>query len=378
MKIGFDAKRATQNFRGLGNYSRGIIDGLMEFSNHDLFLYTPQFKDQRAIDWVKEHEGSRFKVVKPEGKLFNTLPSLWRSRGVSSNILNDKLDIYHGLSHEIPYGLKGKPVNTVVTVHDLIFMRYPEFFPLIDRLSYKRKFTYAVKNADLVIAICEQTKRDIIELLGGDHKKIIVHYQSADPHFYHQRPFEMIKNLMKKYGFARPFMLMVGAVEERKNQLGLIEAYSQIANQVEQDLVIIGQGKDYLQSCKKLVEAKKLQRRVHFLSGISFEELPLFYQAADLFCFPSFFEGMGIPIMEALFSKTPVLTSLGSCFPESAGPGSVFIDPKSPNEIAKGIVGILGSVEKQEEMIKTGFEFAQQFHIKNTTKKLLDIYNGFN
>lgn len=374
MRLGFDGKRATQNFRGLGNYSRGLIEGLLDYSQEEIFLYTPVVTDERAKRWLKEHESPRLHVREPEGLIDQKLSSLWRTFSIVNDLKKDNLDLYHGLSHEIPVGIDGAKFKSVVTIHDLIFLRYPEFFPLIDRITYKKKFSYAGKNADMVIAICEQTKRDLIEFLGVDEKKIVVHYQSCDPVFYEMRDFSEQKALMNKYSFSRPFILTVGAFEERKNQLSLIEAYAKIVNQVEQDLVLIGNGKKYLESCKKKVEELGLSHRVHFLSNIPFNELPLFYQTADLFCFPSHFEGFGLPIVESLFSKTPVITSFGSCFPESAGPDSVYVDPLSIQDISDKMLKVLNDVTLQENMIAKGFEFVQQFHRKNVNTKLLECY----
>ena len=374
MRLGFDGKRATQNFRGLGNYSRGLLEGLLQYSNEEVFLYSPPVKDQRAIKWLKENENHRLHLREPQGSIEQKVPSLWRSFSIIKDLRKDHLDLYHGLSHEIPVGIGALPFKSVVTIHDLIFLRYPEFFPFIDRVTYKKKFTYASKNADMVLAICEQTKRDLIEFLGVDERKILVHYQSCDPVFYEERPFEKKRELMKKYHFERPFILCVGAFEERKNQLNLIEAFAKTCHLYEQDLVLIGNGKKYLEACKKKVEELKLSNRVRFLSNIPFDELPLFYQAADLFCFPSHFEGFGLPIVEALFSKTPVITSFGSCFPESAGPDSVYIDPLSVADLAEKITLVLNDVALQERMITRGYDFVQQFHRQKVNEKLLECY----
>ncbi|MBY0413195.1 MAG: glycosyltransferase family 4 protein [Bdellovibrionales bacterium] len=374
MRLGFDGKRATQNFRGLGNYSRGIIEGLLEYSPEELYIYSPVVKDERAKRWLKENKSNRLTLRTPKKFIGKKISSLWRSFSIVNDLKEDHLDIYHGLSHEVPVGVKKGAKKSVVTIHDLIFLRYPEFFPLIDRITYKKKFTYACKHADMVIAICEQTKRDLIEFLKVDEKKIVVHYQSCDPFFYEKREFSEIKALMSKYNFERPFILTVGAFEERKNQLRLIQAFSKIAASIEQDLVLIGNGKAYLEECKKIVEDFKIGTRVHFLANIPFSELPLFYQAADLFCFPSHFEGFGLPIVEALFSKTPVITSLGSCFPESAGPDSVYVDPLNVDDIADKIVMVLGDVALQENMISNGYTFAQKFHRKVVTQNLLECY----
>ena len=375
MRLGFDGKRATQNFRGLGNYSRGIIEGLLQYSSEELFLYSPPVKNDRAVNWLESQKSPKLHLREPKGFISKAAPSLWRSYSINNDLKKDHLDLYHGLSHEIPYAVNSSVRKSTVTMHDLIFMRYPEFFPLIDRMTYKRKFTYACKQADQVIAICEQTKRDLIEFLNVDEKKIVIHYQSCDPFFYEKREFHEIKDFMRKHQFERPFILNVGAFEERKNQLALIEAFALASHKIEQDLVLIGSGKAYLEECKALVEKLKITNRVRFLSNIPFAELPLFYQAADLFCFPSHFEGFGLPIVEALFSQTPVITSFGSCFPESAGPDSVYVDPKSIKDISDKIVQVLGDVNLQETMISKSYEFVQRFHRKQVTHNLLECYS---
>ncbi|MBC7428766.1 MAG: glycosyltransferase family 4 protein [Bacteriovorax sp.] len=375
MRFGFDGKRATQNFRGLGNYSRGLIEGLLQYSGDELFLYSPKITEERAFNWLKENKNSRLQLRGPGNILEQAVPSLWRSFSIINDLKRDQLDLYHGLSHEIPFGINGPVFKSVVTIHDLIFLRYPEFFPFIDRVTYKKKIGYSGHNADMVIAICEQTKLDLMNFLDINEKKIVVHYQSCDPIFYAERTPAEKKELIMKYNFERPFILNVGAFEERKNQLLLIEAFAKISNQVEQDLVLIGNGKKYLEQCKNKVEELKLSSRVHFLANVSFSDLPIFYQTADLFCFPSHFEGFGIPIVEALFSKTPVITSFGSCFPESAGPDSEFIDPLSLNDLSAKILKVLNDVSLQEKMISRGHSFVQKFSRKESTLKLLECYS---
>jgi glycosyltransferase involved in cell wall biosynthesis len=375
MRIGFEAKRATHNFRGLGNYSRGLIDGLIEYSpSEELFLYSPPIEDTRGQRWVDSLSG-KANLRLPKGKIENKLSSFWRSFLMAADLKKDKLDIFHGLSHEIPYGLKGDmPFKKVVTMHDLIFIRYPDFFPLIDRIVYLKKFKYACENSDLVIAICEQTKEDLIKYLGIKEQKIKVHYQSCSPAFYKSKTQLEIDKIADKYKLSKSFILNVGAFEERKNQLNLLEAFAQAATKIEQDLVFIGQGKKYKDNVIARINELKLNQRVHVLDSVGFEDLPAIYQAASVFCFPSLFEGFGIPIVEALFSKTPVITSYGSCFPESAGPDSYYVDPLSPESIAQGLSQVLESQSLREQMIERGLEFVQRFHQKETTSNLIKIY----
>ncbi|MDO9184263.1 MAG: glycosyltransferase family 1 protein [Bacteriovorax sp.] len=376
MRIGFDAKRATHNFRGLGNYSRGLIEGLLKYyPSEELLLYSPPVQNIRGSEWLNSLPKKAI-IKTPHTFLESKMPSLWRSFSIAPDLKKDNLDIFHGLSHEIPYGLKGKlPFKKIVTMHDLIYLRYPQFFPLLDRVVYNQKFKYAAKNSDLVIAICEQTKLDLIELLGVNEQKIKVHYQSCSPIFYQLFESSALDKVKMKYNLKKPFILNVGAFEERKNQLTLLLAYAQIEALVEEDLVFVGQGKKYKEQVISKAKDLNLSHRVHFLDSVPFQDLPAIYQSSKLFCFPSLFEGFGIPIVEALFSKIPVITSKGSCFPESAGADSIFIDPLSESSIANAIRNVLSSEELQKSMITNGFLYSQRFHLQESTKQLLDIYH---
>ena len=186
MRIGFDAKRVFHNFRGLGNYGRTLLEGLYQFyPEHCYLLYTPPFQDIRSVDWEKKF--SSFRVCTPTGFLERSFPSFWRRFLLGKKLERDELDIYHGLSHDLPAGVRvGKP-KTVVTIHDLIFLRFPQFFPWIDRCVYLNKLRHACNRADVILAICEQTKNDLIEFLHIHEDRIRVIYQGVHPRFYENR-----------------------------------------------------------------------------------------------------------------------------------------------------------------------------------------------
>ncbi|MBT6326870.1 MAG: glycosyltransferase family 4 protein, partial [Bdellovibrionales bacterium] len=350
MKVGLDAKRVFHNFRGLGNYSRTLIESLDNFySEHQYYLYTTPYSDKRAMNW--EENNSNCIIKTPKTSLGKALPSFWRTFQLKSDLEQDNLDIYHGLTHELPYGIDKLNLLKVVTIHDLIFLRYPDFFPWIDRQVYFKKFKYSCKNADIIISICQQTKDDLIHFLNVPAEKIKVVYQSCSPHFY---DLAVGKNeILKKYFINDEYILYVGAIEERKNVLNLVRAYKK-TNRHEK-LVLIGSGGQYLDKVKNEIKLLKLESKVIILNSVPFSDLPVLYQSAKLFCFPSLFEGFGIPIIEALFSKTPVLTSKGSCFPESGGPSSMYIDPLDSNSIASGIIKVLSDNSLAEEMKINGF-----------------------
>ncbi len=372
-RIGFDAKRVFHNFRGLGNYSRTLIESLVRQNpENEYILFTPPFSDPRAKEWHKRFEN--LEVVQPTSSLGKTFSSSWRSLFLADTVKKKNLDIYHGLSHELPPGLKKRGIKSIVTIHDLIFMRYPEFFPWIDRQIYLLKFRASVEQADLVVAICEQTKRDCIDFLGCSEEKIRVVYQSCHQTFYSGASEETKNHVKEKYQLSDHFILFVGAIEERKNTLALVRAFARLKDIIPHDLILVGRGKEYLKEVEKEIVHQGLNDRVKHLDTVTDDELPSMYQMADLFVFPSFFEGWGIPNVEALFSGTPVITSQGSCFPESAGPHSVYINPHNVEDIVEKMEKVLFDDELRETMIRQGREYAEQFHWKNTANSLIEVY----
>ncbi|EQC45642.1 glycosyltransferase family 1 protein [Bacteriovorax sp. Seq25_V] len=373
MRIGFDAKRAFHNFRGLGNYSRDLIAGLNRYyPNDEYFLFTPPFSDDRAKKWLDQY--SKLNVVEPSGFFNRKFSSVWRSLFLTEDIDKKQLDIFHGLSHELPKGIEKSNVRSIVTIHDLIFMRYPNFFPWIDRQVYLKKFKYACESSDLVIAICEQTKRDLVSFLNVDEKKIRVVYQSCNPRFYTPLEEEEINTVLRRYGVGKNFILYVGAIEERKNALSLVKAYASLKKSINHELILIGNGGDYKTEVENYIASKGLGNRVKILTTVDNADLPAFYQGSSLFCYPSFFEGFGIPIIEALYSKTPVITSEGSCFPEAGGPNSIYIDPKSVEQIASAIERVLTDSELRFDMVENGRNFVEKFHRSKTSENIMNVY----
>ncbi len=375
MKIGFDAKRAFHNFRGLGNYSRDLIASLSRYhTDNSYYLFTPDYNDPRALNWLDQYQN--LNTITPSDFWSKKFPAAWRSFKVAEEAKDLGIDIFHGLSHELPHGIEKTGIKTVVTIHDLLFLRFPENFKWLDRKVYLRKIKYAVEVADVVVAICEQTKRDLIEFLGCDPAKVRVVYQTCNPRFYSPIPIEKQVSTVERYGIHGSFILSVGAIEPNKNTLTLVKAYADIKKSINHKLVLIGNGGKYKKEVESYIHSKGLEDRVIILSNVTNDDLPAFYQRADLFCFPSFFEGFGIPIIEALFSKTPVITSKGSVFPESGGPNTIYIDPNNKSELADQIVNVLTNHDISFEMIEMGRNFVEKFHRRQTAQDLMNLYNS--
>lgn len=366
MKIGYDGKRAANNTTGLGNYSRSLIEHLAaQFPQHQYFIFTPKIKASiAALDF--------FKLPNVLLKLPEATKLFWRSFGITNQLVKDQINIFHGLSHEIPFGLKKNGIKTVVTIHDLIFLRYPNYYKFIDRTIYQLKSKFACNHADKIIAISQKTKDDIIEFYGISPEKIAVIYQSCDDSFKTTLPANVKEEVRLKHQLPTKYILSVGTIEERKNLLLLIKALPQINSAYT--LVVVGKETPYATLVKKEIEKLGLQQRVIFLQNVPFKDLPAIYQLASAFIYPSLYEGFGIPIIEALYSSTPVIAAKGSCLEEAGGPYSKYIAPDNAQELAKVTNQVLNDTALQSEMIKNGLNFVQRFNNNIVSKQVMDCY----
>ena len=368
MRIGFDAKRAFLNNTGLGNYSRDTIRILSKYYlKNDYFLYTPKVKESNRLDFINNSTNTHVKTPNIIGKIFH---SYWRTKGIVKNLLKDKIDIYHGLSHEIPLGIEHTNIKTIVTIHDLIFIRYPKLFKDIDRKIYYKKFKSSCQRANLIIAVSKQTKKDIISFFNIESDKIKVIYQGCNNIFYKEIEKEKVR---EKYKLPKKFLLSVGNIEERKNLLTILKTLREIENQ---ELVIVGNGKKYKNRCIEFIKKHNLNNRVYFLSNLNLKEIAAIYQLAEIMIYPSIFEGFGIPILEALTSKTPVITSKDGCFSEAGGPNSIYINPLSVAEMKKAILLIKNNKEVASKMIKKGFLYSQKFTDEKVANELIKTYKS--
>jgi len=369
MKIGYEAKRVFHNATGLGNYSRELIRILSEYyPENTYFLYNP--KQGKVRRFVPNHVNVFEK--RPDslfGKIFSTF---WRQRGIVRQIAADRIDLFHGLSGELPAGLSSKRIKCVVTIHDLIFLRFPHFYSFFDRKIHFKKMCHAVHAADAVIAVSAQTKRDIIEFLRVPHTKIHVIYQGCHSVFKRPATEARCMRLRETYRLPEKFVLHVGTIEKRKNVLALVKALSES----EIPIVIVGRETQYARRVRKFIRANQMQHRVFIINGLSLEDLAALYQMATLFVYPSIFEGFGIPIVEALFSKTPVITSTGSCFEETGGPHSIYVDPNDTEELRAQVHAVWHDGSLQQTMIQKGLEYVQRCNDETIANKIISLYNS--
>ena len=365
MRIGFDAKRLFHNRTGLGNYSRDLIKNLAQHSPKNTYLlYNPKPKKIDSI-LLKNN----VKEILPCGFLNKKMPALWRSKNIVNQIARDNVQMYHGLSGELPWGVENLKTKKVVTIHDLIFCRYPHFYSFWDRKVHFKKFLHAARIADTIIAISEQTKKDIVRFLKIDPQKIQVIYQSCHKVFKKQPQRIFIENTLKKYKIPDRFLLNVGTIEPRKNLLNIVKAFADL----DIDLVVVGRKTAYYKKVLQWIEPHQIAHKIHFLQNVSPPELAALYRAAAASLYLSVFEGFGIPIIESLYSATPVITSQGGCFSEAGGAAAFYVNPLSVPDIKNKIQEVLsqGISEKQK---KTMSEHLKKFEDTHIADSYLEVY----
>lgn len=370
MRIGFDAKRAFFNTRGLGNYSRNTIGVLTKYNpNEDFYLFTPSVRNGMEFPCGKGSE-----LVEPHG-LYKQFPSIWRTFGIPSDVNRLGIDVYHGLSNELPVGIEKTKAHSVLTVHDLIYLQMPQLYPWIDRQLYKKKYISSCRRADVIIAISQQTKSDLINFIGIKEEKIRdVFFQSCNPIFLNQSTVAEKQNVKQRYNLPDQYLLSVGAIEERKNQKLILEAL--VVGKIDVPVVILGRPTSYLKEIEAYIHENKLDEKVKILQNIPFEDLPTIYQLSTIFVYPSFFEGFGAPILEALNSCVPVVTTKGGCFEETGGPNSCYVDPYSPEELAMVLKDILDDTQRQNRMKEAGLKHASLFSEERNSEIFMSIYRS--
>ncbi|MBA3899473.1 MAG: glycosyltransferase family 4 protein [Bacteroidetes bacterium] len=376
-RIGFDAKRAFYNKSGLGNYARTLISSLIKYHpEFNYLLFSPKNNRENLFPIAD----GQAKLIAPEKQFHQKFPSLWRSYFITENIRNEKLNIFHGLSNELPANINNTGLAKIVTIHDLIFLSHPKLYPYFDRKVYNLKFRKSCQSADIVIAISESTKLGLMDYYKIPEAKIRVAYQSCHPSYFSFLPEkekeEMVK---KKFMLPRQFMLYVGTIEERKNLLSIIKAMALLPASIRIPLVIVGGKRDaYFNQVKEFIIKNNLQDLIIIPSNVDDEALKYFYKLASLFIYPSVFEGFGLPALEALLMETPVITSSTSSLPEAAGPNSCLLqNPTDALEMAAAIESLLQSEEKRKTMSRFGLDWAQQFHPEKTSTNVASIYKEF-
>lgn len=374
MKIGFDAKRAAQNRTGLGNYSRFVLRILSQQEPENQYhLYIP---NANRIPYLLEIPTlCNLLLHFPATAIWRRLSSLWRVWGMTSDIRRSGIDIFHGLSNELPLNIQRGGCRSVVTIHDLIFLHCPQYYHPIDRMIYDYKFRRACRVADRVVAVSEYTKREIMKYYGTPEEKIDVVYQGCDPMFARKVSALQLDDVRRRYSLPERFLLYVGSIEERKN-LMLVAKALDCMESAGKDIHVVAVGKRtrYADEIIRYVKGVGHERRFHFCHHVPYDDLPALYTLATAFVYPSRIEGFGIPLLEAITVGVPAIGCKGSCLEEAGGPGSIYVDPDDPRQMARAIEQVLTDEALRRRMVDEGRAYAANFTDEKLCRELSAVY----
>jgi glycosyltransferase involved in cell wall biosynthesis len=370
--IGFDAKRIVRNGTGLGSYGRTLVNDLAQRQDLALRLYAPDKGRDDLRSQIVERPNVSF--CYPHFSSSIHLPSSWwRMKGVVTDLQRDGVQLYHGLSGELPIGIRKSGIRSVVTIHDLIFLRHPEFYNWVDTKIYAWKFRQTLREADHVIAISECTKRDILYYGDIDEQKISIVYQSFAPRFSVEVSEEQRTQVRSAYQLPQRYILNVGSIEARKNILQAVQALPLLPDDVA--LVMVGRHTPYTDQVLQYVREHHLEERVRVLHGVPDEHLPMLYALAESFVYPSVYEGFGIPIIEAISCGLPVVACSGSCLEEAGGPDSLYVQPGNVEAMAAAIRLTLVGAEGRELRIENSKKYIRRFSGCNVASQVAEIYS---
>ena len=373
MRVAIDGKRYYLNSSGLGRYSRSLINQLISIGdeeNLEIILYRPKGK-------VKFEPKSQSHLTEITADYFfpgHIGNAIWRFTKLPSLINNSGYDLFHGPSHVLPGKLK---CPSLVTMLDLIFMRYPQYFKAWDRNYYRISFEKSAQLADHIISISEATKADLINYFGIKEEKISVIYPGFDAVFskLQQQKLDEIKI---KFKLPRDYILYVGNIEPRKNILKLAQAFNSLqeSSYIDKDvhLLIVGQMGWYYKEIIDGIDSLSSRDKIKLVGPIYGEDLAGFYQLASVMAYPSMFEGFGYPVLEAMRLGTPVLTSNISSMPEAGGNAAHYVNPESLDEIKDGLCKLLNDKTYREKLAVKGTRHAAGFNTMRMTQETLEVY----
>ena len=371
-KIGFDAHRLFHNNTGLGNYSRTLVSSLRTLCPEiEIHLFCAKPKENNFNS--EFFDGQKYILH----HCTHGISISWRHFEIPKLIEKYQLDIYHGLSAEIPKAILKTNVKKVVTIHDIIFLEFPKQYPWLDRQVYNIKSKKACEYADKIVAISEATKEAIVKYYPEvNPAKIDVIYQSCHPRFWQTINPQDIEELRSSFKLPPKFFLYVGSIIERKNLLNLVKAIGFMDEKERIPLVVLGTGKTYLAEIKSYIKSENLKPWFIFFEAFPYEKLPTLYKASVASIYPSLSEGFGIPVLESLCTGTLTITHKHSSLKEAGGEAACLVDCTSPQEIKSAMEKALNDQSWKEEYLKKIHNHLQKFKLENATNQYLSLYTA--
>lgn len=364
MRIGIDARMIQGPFTGDSTYWRGLIAGLSHLnSNDEFFLYLDAGLPTSNVPSARN---IKVRLVRaPSWRLWSAVAFPWL-------LWKDHISVAH-VQYTIPPIM---PCPVVTSIHDVSFKRHPEFFNWKDRFVLNMGIKYAAKRAFGILAISEHTKHEIVELYKVPAERVSVIYPGVDEQFTPGDRLASRRFIKDKYGISSPIILTVGTIQPRKNLSTLVKGFAKLkaSQEFEHKLVVVGKYGWKERRLLSLVEELELTQDILFVGYVPQEDLPALYLAADVFVYPSVYEGFGLPPLEAMACGTPVITGNRSSLPEVVGEAGIMVDPYDPEAFALAMWNVLSSESLRTEMSQAGLKQAVKFSWDKMATEVLGIY----
>ena len=369
MRIGINASKIYDVHTGVGRYTSNLSRSILKTSSkNDYYLYTPGRVGKTARSNI---EGTDFE--KPAVSIQNnTLRILWEQMVLPMYSRKDRLDLFHYTDHALSLLFRKCPI--IITVHDIAYLRLPNLLNTSRKVYKKNILQISIRKAKIIIADSYATKEDIIEYFGIREEKIRVIHLGVESRF---RPINNVEDFRLKNNLPSKMILNVGTLEPRKNVVSLIKAFRKLREMGFEDvkLVIAGNKGWLYQEIFKEVGQSGLKQEILFLGVVRDKDLPLLYNCADIFVYPSLYEGFGLPPLEAMACGVPVITSNTSSLPEVIGDAGIMVDPTDINSLCESMYILLKDKELWNRMRNMGLERSKLFSWDNTAEKILKVYD---
>lgn len=373
LKIGVNARYLQRRMSGIERYILELILNLEKIDmNNEYLLF---FNKDAAIPFIPKQENVRT-IVSSFPTRQRLLRLFWEHICLSYEIKKNNVDIFHGPAFFVPIW-KPKDCKYVITVHDITFVKYPKAFTFGTKLYYQFLFPRSLQLADVVITDSESTKKDIIEYYGVKEEKIKVIYLGISDVFLKKQSKEKIKAVKEKYSLPEKYLLFTGVLSPRKNVETIVSAFNQIKKEPHfsnHKLLIVGRKGWLYEGIFAKVKRLHLEQEVFFIDYICEDDLPVIYFLAEIYLFPSLYEGFGLPILEAMVSGCPVITSNISSMPEVAGDAALLINPLNVEELVVAIKKIHENPEIRKKLLEKGRLQIKRFSWEKTAEETRNIY----
>ncbi len=372
LRVVFDAGPAVHQRAGLARYAERLASALWQ-----------HFRDALDLTLVyNSHSGRRLPAS------LGSIPALtlplgqhrWRLGALTCQLLRASLvegrlpagDVYHATEHLLPW--MARP--SVMTVHDLIFERYPQHHTRANRAFLRVAMPLFVRRADAIIAVSQHTRRDLLEVYATPPQKVYVVEEGIDERFRPAGEAD-IRRVKERYSIRRPYLLMVGTLEPRKNHALAFRALAQLkAEGWPHCLVAVGGGGWLFDAVQRQVESLQLSDDVIFPGHVADADLPALYSGADCFLMPSLYEGFGIPVLEAMACGAPVVCSKVSSLPEVAGEAARFIEPLTAEGLADAVRQVLSHPKMADKMLSDGKRQAGRYRWQRAADETVQVYRA--